>query len=195
MFNFEIKSTLFSFIKMTDLQRRFAEEYVVDYNATKAGKRAGIQGDNVNVTAWQMLQLPDVQEYVSQMQDEAAKRCQVSKDELLQEFKKIGFSNIKNYLHNDLDAKYLSEIENPEAIKGIKKTVKHFEGGSEVTVDVTLHDKLSALTSIGRHIGFFSEDNKQRNPNTPLMPLDPLSNVDDTANDSPAEDSGITQAD
>lgn len=180
---------------MTDLQKRFAEEYVIDYHITNAGKRAGIQGDNVNVTAWQMLQLPDVQSYVEQLQNEAAIRCQVSKDELLLEFKKIGFSNIKNYLHNDLDAKYLSEVEVPEAIKSIKKTVKRFDGGEDVTVEVTLHDKLSALTSIGRHIGFFSEDNKQRNPNTPLMKLDPLSNIDDTTNDSITEDSGVAKTD
>ena len=170
---------------MTDIQKRFAEEYVVDYKITAAGKRAGIQGDNVGITAWQMLQIPEVQEYVERMQNEAAIRCQVSKDELLQEFKKVGFSNIKNYLHNDLDAKYLSEIETPEAIKGIKKTVKRFEGGEEVTVDITLHDKLSALTSIGRHIGFFSEDNKQKAASITILNNDPLN---DSSNNSTTED-------
>lgn len=178
---------------MTDLQKAFCEEYVVDYHITNAGKRAGIQGDNVGITGWKMMQLPEVQEYIEQLQAEAAIRCQVSKDDLLREFKKIGFSNIKNYLHNDLDAKYLSEVETPEAIKSIKKTVRNTEAGQDVTVEVTLHDKLSALTSIGRHIGFFSEDNKQRNPNTPLMPLDPLNDI--TANDSDTQDSGTTQAD
>lgn len=146
---------------MTDLQKRFSEEYVIDYHITNAGKRAGIQGDNVNITAWQMLQLPDVQVYVEQLQEQAAIRCQVSKDELLLEFKKVGFSNIKNYLHNDLDAKYLSEIETPEAIKSIKKTVRSGEDYSDTTVEIVLHDKLSALVNIGKHIGFFEADNKQ----------------------------------
>lgn len=169
---------------MTDLQKRLAEEYVIDYKITAAGKRAGYKGDNVNQSAWQALQLPDVQAYVEQLQEEAAARCRVSKDELLNEFKKIGFSNIKNYLHNDLDAKYLSEIETPEAIKAIKKTVKRFEGGEDITVEVTLHDKLSALTSIGRHIGFFSEDNKQKAASITILNNDPLN---DTGNNSPSE--------
>lgn len=166
---------------MTDLNRRLAEEYVIDYNITKAAERAGIQGDNKRIIAWQMLQIPDVQDYVDELQAAASLRCQVSKDELLNEFKKIGFSNIKNYLHNDLDAKYLSEIETPEAIKGIKKTVKRFEGGEEVTVDITLHDKLSALTSIGRHIGFFSEDNKQKAASITILNNDPLNDTGDNS--------------
>lgn len=146
---------------MTDLQKAFAEQYVIDYHITDAGKRAGIQGDNINIVAWKMLQLPEVQQYVEKLQNESAVRCQVSKDELLLEFKKVGFSNIKNYLHNDLDVKYLSEIETTEAIKSIKKTTRSGEDYSDTTVEIVLHDKLSALVSIGRHIGFFEKDNSQ----------------------------------
>lgn len=180
---------------MTDLQKRVCEEYVVDYCIAKAGQRAGVQGDNVRITAWQMLQIPECQEYIEQLQEEAAQRCRVSKDELLQEFKKVGFSNIKNYLHNDLNAKYLSEIETPEAIKSIKKTVRSTEAGQDVTVEVTLHDKLSALTSIGRHIGFFSEDNKQKTASITILNNDPLSDIDDTGNNGTSENIDTPQAD
>lgn len=173
---------------MTDLQKRFAEEYVIDYHITNAGKRAGVQGDNINIVAWKMLQLPDVQTYVEQLQAEAALRCQVSKDELLMEFKKVGFSNIKNYLHNDLDVKYLSEIDTAEAIKSVKKTVRSGEDFTDTTVEITLHDKLSALNSIGRHIGFFSEDNSQKNPVIKIMQLDPLN--DTSADNGVTENSG-----
>lgn len=126
---------------MTDLQKAFAEEYVIDYHITDAGKRAGIQGDNINITAWKMLQLPDVQQYVELLQAEAAKRCQVTKDELIAEFRKIGFSNIKNYMHDDLSAKNLSEVVNPEAIKSIKKTVTDSEFGSRTQIEFTLDRK------------------------------------------------------
>lgn len=172
---------------MTDLQKAFAEQYVIDYHITDAGKRAGIQGDNVNVTAWKMLQLPEVQQYVEKLQLEAAKRCSVTKDELINEFRKIGFSKITNYINNDLSAKDLSEVVNPEAIKSIKKTVTDFDGGSKTQIEFTLHDKVAGLVNLGRHIGFFSEDNSQRNPSTPLMPLDPLNAP--TTDNSTKEDS------
>lgn len=172
---------------MTDLQKAFAEQYVIDYHITDAGKRAGIQGDNVNVNAWKMLQLPEVQRYVEQLQLEAAQRCMITKDELIAEFRKIGFSNIKNYMNDDLSAKDLSEVKNPEAIKSIKKTVTDSEFGSRTQIEFTLHDKVAGLVNLGRHIGFFSEDNSQRNTTFQIMNVDPLNEV--TANDSLTEDS------
>lgn len=149
---------------MTDLQKAFAEQYVIDYHITNAGKRAGIQGDNINVTAWKMLQLQDVQSYIEKLQAEAALRCQISKDEWLNEFKKIGFSNIRNYMTDKLDARDLSEVENPEVIKKVKKVTKNFESGSETTIEFELYDKQAALVNIGRHLGFFEKDNNQTKP-------------------------------
>lgn len=159
---------------MTDLNKRLAEEYVVDYNITKAADRAHIQGDNKRIIAWQMLQIPDVMDYVEQLQAEAAKRCSVTKDDLINEFKKIGFSTITNYMNDDLSAKDLSKVVHPEVIKSIKKTVTDFDGGSKTQIEFTLHDKIAGLVNLGRHIGFFREDNSQRNPSTTLMLLDPL---------------------
>lgn len=159
---------------MTDLQRAFAEQYVIDYKITAAGKRAGIQGDNINVTAWQMLQHPDVQEYVQLLQDQASLRCQVSKDELLLEFKKIGFSDITNYMDDNLSPKKLSKSKDTGVIKSIKKTVTEWEFGTKTQVEFTLHDKVASLVNIGRHIGFFQEDNAQKNLTVQLMTLDPL---------------------
>lgn len=170
---------------MTDLQKRFAEEYVVDYHITNAGKRAGIQGDNVNVTAWQMLKLEEVQQYVEQLQAEAANRSAISKDEWVAEWAKLGFSNIQDYIDDSLNAKKLSEVKNPQAIKAIKKTVTEFDGGSKETVEFVLHDKVAGLLNIGKHFGWYSADNGQKAANITILNNDPLN---DTTNDSPAED-------
>lgn len=160
---------------MTDLQKAFAEQYVIDYHITNAGKRAGIQGDNINITAWKMLQLPEVQEYVEKLQIEAALRCQISKDEWLHEWKKIGFSSIVNYMDDDLSPKQLSETKNPEVIKSIKKTVTEGDFGTKTQVEFTLHDKTAALTNIGRHLGFYDADNKLR-----VINEQPLFDADDS---------------
>lgn len=147
---------------MTDLQKRFCEEYVIDSHITNAGRRAGIQGDNINVTAWKMLQLPEVQSYVEKLQDEAAERCQITKDQWLNEWKKLGFSNIKNYVEDDLTPKNLSRVTDPEAIKSVKKTVVTGEMDTKVITEFTLHDKAGALTNIGKHLGWYEKDNDQK---------------------------------
>lgn len=149
---------------MTDLQKRFCEEYVIDSHITNAGKRAGIQGDNINVTAWKMLQLPAVQEYIEQLQADAALRCQITKDQWLEEWKKLGFSKITDYMEDDLAPKALSTVNNPEAIKSIKKTVTEGEFGTKTQVEFSLHDKPTALINIGKHLGFYETDNKQTQP-------------------------------
>lgn len=155
---------------MTDLQKRFAEEYVIDYHITNAGKRAGIQGDNVNITAWQMLKLDEVQQYVELLQTEAANRSAISKDAWIAEWAKLGFSNIQNYMDDYLNPKTLSEVKDPQAIKSIKKTTSKSEDGFEKeTVEFVLHDKVAGLLNIGKHFGWYSADNDQ---------LKPVNNID-----------------
>lgn len=170
---------------MTDLQKRFAEEYVVDYHISKAGQRAGIQGGNINVTAWKMLQLPEVQEYVEVLQAEAAQRSAIRKDEWIAEWAKLGFSNIQNYMNDDLSPKVLSKVKDPGVIKSIKKTVNESEAGTKTTVEFTLHDKVAGLTNIGRHFGWYSADNAQKTTNLTILNNDPLN---DTSDNSTTED-------
>ena len=147
---------------MTELQKRFAEEYVKKPNCQRAGELAGIQGDNIRITGWQMLQLPEVQAYVEQLQAEAAKRCEISMDDLLNEWKKLGFSNIKNYVEDDLTPKNLSNVTDPEVIKSVKKTVIKSDTDTKVVTEFTLHDKINALVNIGKILGYYEKDNQQR---------------------------------
>lgn len=152
---------------MTDLQKRFCEEYVIDSHITNAGRRAGIQGDNINVTAWKMLQLPEVQSYVEKLQEEAAERCQITKDQWLNEWKKLGFSDIGDYLDRNGNPKDLSEVDNRAAIKGIKKQTIETPVSVITNTEYILHDKIASLVNIGKHLGWYEKDNSQLRPVLP----------------------------
>lgn len=152
---------------MTELQKRFAQEWVIDFNCQKAGERAGIQGDHIRITGWQMLQIPEVQEYIEQLQNEAALRCQITKDEWLNEWKKLGFSDIGDYLDSDGNPKDLSEVDNRAAIKGIKKQTIETPVSVITNTEYILHDKIAALVNIGKHLGWFEKDNSQLRPVVP----------------------------
>lgn len=173
---------------MTDLQRRFAEEYCIDYNISKAAERAGIKGVNKRIVAWQMLQIEEVQKYVEQLQDEASERSAITKDRWISEWEKLGFSNIQNYMDSELNAKPLDQVKDPQAIKSIKKTVTESEFGSKTQIEFTLHDKVAGLQNIGKHFGWYDADNKQKSATVQIMNIDPLLQVDDTTtNDSPSQ--------
>lgn len=79
---------------MTDKQRRFAEEYLVDLNATQAAIRAGYSGRTARSIGKENLTKPDIQQYISARQAEARARVEVTQEEILLQLKKIGLSDV-----------------------------------------------------------------------------------------------------
>lgn len=48
------------------------------------------------------------------------------------------------------------------AIESIQVTETEWDGGTKTGVKFKLHDKISALEKIGRHLGIFERDNEQQ---------------------------------
>ncbi len=63
---------------MNEKQRRFAQEYSVDHNATAAAVRAGYAESRARQTGHEMLQKPDVKQLVSKLDSE--KRAELGID-------------------------------------------------------------------------------------------------------------------
>lgn len=165
---------------MTDLNKRFAEEYVIDYNISNAGKRAGIQGDNVRIVAWQMLQLDEVKQYISELRDGQSERTMVTADRVQAEIARLAFSDIRDYYDKDgqlLSPKQLSD-DAAAALAGIEVDEIFDKKGNKLgeTKKVKLYDKLNALDKLARRLGMFSEDNSQKQSTFQLLINDPLTN-------------------
>jgi phage terminase small subunit len=69
--------------KLTDRQERFCREYLVDLNATQAAKRAGYSSHTANEQAARLLAKASVKVRVTELQNEAAKRNDVTVDDVL----------------------------------------------------------------------------------------------------------------
>lgn len=149
---------------MTEKQKIFCEEYMLDLNAAKAAKRAGYSEDSAKSIGYELLNNDEVSEYIAGLMQARVEKCQTSAAEVLKEFLSVGMSNIQDYLDDDLEVKTLSEIpeQKARAIKSIKKIVTEFETGTKTSIEFTLHDKIAGLMNIGKHIGFFEKDNEQQ---------------------------------
>ena len=79
---------------MTDKQRRFAEEYLVDLNATQAAIRAGYSERTARSSGQRMLTNVDIQNYISLRRADARARVEVTQEEILLQLKKIGLSDV-----------------------------------------------------------------------------------------------------
>lgn len=49
---------------MNDKQKRFADEYLIDFNASKAAVRAGYSDKNPDVSGANLMAIPEVKEYI-----------------------------------------------------------------------------------------------------------------------------------
>jgi phage terminase small subunit len=84
---------------MTAKQEAFAIEYLKDKNGTQAAIRAGYSKKTAASIAYELLEKPDVKEFIGQKQEEAAKNAEVHVDWIVQQYKEIA----QNVLAKDAD--------------------------------------------------------------------------------------------
>lgn len=153
---------------LTDKQKRFCEEYVIDLNATQAAIRSGYSEETAYSIGSENLRKPEILEYLKQLQTEISNRNGDLAQKVIDELKKIGFSNIQDYIEAGNAVKDLSVIDaqRAAAVSSIKRSVTEFgdeeTGGTKTVLEFKLWDKLSALEKLGKHIGIFEADNKQK---------------------------------
>jgi phage terminase small subunit len=153
---------------------RFAEEYIVDLNATQAAIRAGYSERTAKSIGQENLTKPDLQEYIQNLMDERSKRTEITADMVLREYAKIGFSNITDYLKVSVRPRPVT-IETAEGSTTIMEDMQGVDLFDTDTIDLEkmravaeikqtrdgialkLHDKKGALDSMARHLGMFSD--------------------------------------
>lgn len=155
-------------VELNDKQKRFCEEYLIDLNATQAAIRAGYSKKTAFIIGFENLRKPNIQQFISVIQQKISDKNGNLTQRVIDELVKVGFSNIQDYIHSGNGIVDLSEIEikKAAAVSSIKKSVTTFgteeNGGVKEVVEFKLWDKISALEKLGKHLGVFEADNKQR---------------------------------
>lgn len=158
-------------VKLTAKQEAFCNEYLIDLNATQAAIRAGYSIDTASEMGYENLGKPHLQSLISELKAIRSKRCEISQDNVLKELAKIGFSDIRDFYNgngqlklphdmSDQAAACLSGIDVDE-IFGFNPESEQREKIGE-TKKIKLHNKITALDLLGRHLGIFEKDNKQK---------------------------------
>lgn len=151
---------------MTEQRKRFADKYFETLNGAKSAIYAGYSEATARQQAHQLLQEPEIEEYLRILREEEAKKADISKEKWLSELKKIGFSDIRELYSTDGAIHNINQIddETAGAISGVKSKEMFDGGGKKVgdIIEVKMHDKLRALDTIGKHLGFFEKDNRQK---------------------------------
>lgn len=75
--------------ELTDKQKKFCEEYVFDWNATRAAKAAGYSEKTARQIASETLSKPYIQAYIEEIQKDIAKLAGISKLSVLNTLQEI----------------------------------------------------------------------------------------------------------
>lgn len=85
-------------LKLTEKQKRFCEEYLVNLNATQAYKRAGYSVKNeatARVESCRLLTKPNIQTYIADLRKAQSDRTKINADTVLKELKEIALVKTK----------------------------------------------------------------------------------------------------
>lgn len=158
-------------VELTEKHKLFCEHYIETLSQTEALRRAGYKCKYPGAYAADLMRLPKIQNYIQQLMAERSKRNQITADMVLQELAKIGFANIKNYIKTGNLVEDLKGLEDDKtaAVESIKVTERILLDGTKQTVTtLKLGNKAQTLELLGRHLGIFEEDNRQKNVNFDL---------------------------
>ena len=145
---------------MTNSQKRFCDEYLIDFNATRAYKAAYKscrKDETANVNGSKLLRNTKVQEYIAEKQQEMQERNKITQDTIIQELAKIALFNIKDIYNEDGTLKKVTELDDDTAtaISGVKILQK---AGAMKIISSKTNDNTKALELLGKHLGMFKEN-------------------------------------
>lgn len=154
---------------MTDAQKRFCDEYLIDLNATRAYKVAYSRckkDETANVNGSKLLRNTKVQEYISERMKEREQRTEITQDMVIKELAKIAFLDIRKLYTENGQLKNIADIDsNTVGAISQLETLEEYEGYGDDrekigdTQKVKLLDKTKALELLGKHLGMFNDIN------------------------------------
>lgn len=150
--------------ELTDAQKKFAEEYVIDWNGTRAYKAAypSVSNDNTAAAnASRLLRNAKVDSYITEIQKDLAKQAKVSALGIILELKKLVFLNIadlKKDWHSFKNWDDLTRDQKAAITELVTVSKLNSDGDVTTTVKVKLHDKLKSIEVLNRMLGFNQPD-------------------------------------
>ena len=167
---------------LTEKQKIFADEYLIDLNATRAYKVAykNCKSDEVAaVSGSRMLRNVKVKQYIDERQEERQKRTEITQDMVVKELAAIAFAKVTDYVQIvERQAVFTTETGiriplndengNPVIISDVKLTVSENLTDEQIKaiayikqgkfgIEVSTCDKVKALELLGKHLGMFKE--------------------------------------
>lgn len=143
----------------------FCQQYLVDFNVTRAGKDAGFSEKTAYAICHKLLKNAEIQKRIAELIDRRQDRTQITQDMVLKELAILAFSDFTDFVEiqdgGEVTLKTLEEIPKgmTRAIKSIQedRVIKESEDGKSNILHqktrYTLHGKEPPLKMLANHTG------------------------------------------
>lgn len=165
--------------KLTDNQEKFVQELIKGCSQREAYRNAypncKATDKTVDEKASKLFKMDKVRARYDEIHDrliqEAEDECIITAKEVLRELKRIGFADIKDFLsfrtaktvvaydketkEPIIDFSPIIELIDSDQVDG--KAIQEVSISARGTFSFKLHDKMSALDKLGKHLGLFAD--------------------------------------
>lgn len=143
---------------MTNKQKHFCEEYLIDLNATQAAIRAGYSARSAHSIATENMQKPAVRARIDEALATRSKRTGVNADRVVRELARVAFVNPSDVI--DMESATLKDDateDDTAAVASVKVKTIPTADGQGMEREIKMADKLKALELLGKHLGMFTD--------------------------------------
>lgn len=156
---------------LTPKQKSFVQNYIIDFNATRAAKAAGYSAKTATEQGSRLLTYANIQAAIQKAIDKRAEKTGITAERVIQELALIAFADIKDYATIEdgggVTVKKFEDMPDgaSKAISRLKerrRLLSDAEGnGDNVVIDSQIElahwDKPKALELLGKHLGIFPD--------------------------------------
>ena len=143
---------------LSDQQKLFCEEYIIDLKGTEAAIRAGYEEDLAKSTAGHLMVLPAVRHYIRQLLDQHGRKFEITAKAVLMELASIAFAGVEDFNYDLADG---PEVTRTVTQSNCKISTEDKANGRRIVYQFNLRDKIWALVALGKHLGVFEKESME----------------------------------
>ena len=143
--------------KLTTREDLFIDEYIEDYNATRAYIKAyDYKGTyrNARSNASKVLKKAYIQEELKKRRQEMREEHDIYMESLIEQLKRIAFNNPRDLVNVKKNVVIINDTEElPDYIWSTIKSIKEGKNG----IEIEFHDKMKAIELLVKYCGLYNE--------------------------------------
>lgn len=146
--------------KLTERQKKFCKEYVIDLNATRAAISAGYSEKGAGEQGYKLLGKTQIQKEIAKIgrpiKEELESRFNITKERVLEEIARNAFLDPRRLYDNNGNIRPITDLDEDvaRAISGVE--VQSDQMGA-VTKKIKVNDKSKNLEMLAKYLRLFTE--------------------------------------